>query len=407
MSILLVVAGEAFRQRALAFPDVPAGYRDAIYLLVAMAFLPFSVVGALILTRRPRNRVAWILCAAGLTGAVSYFTHGSSALGYFASPGSLPFAALGLWIDQWVFIPSLFLASTLLILLFPDGRLPSHRWKSFLWLAVASTVFFCAAWAFAAGPMQRAQLDNPFAAPPPLGNLLAAFVPAGWYAMLLMAVGAVVSILARYRHTGPDERAQIRWVAYAAGVMAATFVASVVLYPFITARTDDMGRTLQAASNILVVGGIATIPVAAGVAVTRYHLYDIDELINRTFVFGSLTAILAGLYTASIKLFQALFVAVTGEESDAAVVITTLVLATSFTPVKRRLEALVERRFKEAPAVDLAAAGAASTTSEVVDSVRSELREQAKRLERLERLLSRESTTEHAKSPADSSGVGD
>jgi hypothetical protein len=385
MYLALVTVGEVLRQRAIADPDVPTAYRDPSYLFLALAFLPFSVVGALIVSRRPRNRVGWILCLIGLTAGVQYAADGYSALGFFASPGSLPLATLALWLGQWVIFLPFFMATTLLVLLFPDGRLPSPRWRPFLQLSVAATVLFCAAWAFGRGPMQRSPLDNPFGAPSPLGDVFAVLRPVGWYAIVFMAVGATLSLVERYRRSGADERAQIRWVAYAAVLLAGAFVVTAALFPFVARRTDDAARLLQLASNIVIVVGFAAVPVAAGVAVMRYRLYDIDRLIDRTFVYGSLTAILAGLYAASIKLFQALFVALTGQESDVAVVITTLVLATSFTPVKRRLEAVVEGRFNEPPGEE-PAAGVDGSPIEM-DGMRAELREYGRRLARLEGLL--------------------
>jgi hypothetical protein len=135
---------------------------------------------------------------------------------------------------------------------------------------------------------------------------------------------------------------------------------------------------------------VTLVPISAGIAILRYRLYDIDVLINRTFVYGSLVAILAGLYAASIQLFKAIFVALTGDESDAAIVITTLILATTFTPIKNRLEEIAKRRFKEPE--EAPAETKAPPPSAPPDTVQARLDDLGERLARVEELLAAEGT---------------
>jgi hypothetical protein len=380
LAAVLVTIGEVLRQRALADPDLPAAYRETERVLLAVAFLAFGAVGAAILSRRTGNRVAWLLCLASLLGALRHAADGYAAFGQFSSQPPLPLAHVAVWASEWLFILQLIVPTTLLPLLFPDGRLPSSRWRPFLQLTGAVAVFFCIAWAFAKGPMQAIPLENPLGAPSPLGDLLAAVRFAGWYALVLLAAVAAASLVVRYQRSEPDERAQIRWVAFATVILAVALIVSAGLFVSTVGRTDETTRLVRLVSNLIVVVGFAAVPVAAGIAVLRHRLYDIDILIDRSFVYGSLVAILAGLYAASVQFFKALFVGLTGDESDAAIVITTLILATTFTPIKNRLEEIARRRFKEPQQVPTSA----DASLVGVDALRAELREQAGRLERLE-----------------------
>ena len=159
-----------------------------------------------------------------------------------------------------------------------------------------------------------------------------------------MVTGSIVfgaaSLVLRYRQADVEESAQIRWIALVAGIAAVALAVAAL-------QLD--GGPLDGVSEVafgvaLVV--LALMPIAVGIAITRYRLYDIDRLINRALVYGSLTAILAGVFTAAIGLAQRLFVATTGQTSDAAIVLTTLVVATLYAPLRKRLEALVDRHFK-------------------------------------------------------------
>jgi hypothetical protein len=155
-------------------------------------------------------------------------------------------------------------------------------------------------------------------------------------AMTLAAVGlSALSLVLRYRRADPVEAAQIRWIALVAGLAFVAFAVSALPLGEISDVAFGIGLVL-----------LALMPIAIGIAITRYHLYDIDRLINRTLVYGSLTAILAGVFTAGIAFARWLFVTVTGETSDVAIVLTTLVVATLYAPLRKRLEAIVDRRFK-------------------------------------------------------------
>jgi hypothetical protein len=222
-------------------------------------------------------------------------------------------------------------------LLFPDGHLLSRRWRPVAWLiglALAGSVAAIAVQPNVGGA--GSMVPYPFE--PPLDAAVVDVVY--WAASLGMAVGfalAIASLWLRWRRSSGVEREQLKWLAWAGGLVLLAIPIS--LLPL---------RLAQA----LFIFAVATVPLAVGIAILRYRLYDIDAVISRTLVFGALTAILAGLFAGLQRLFQTVFVSATGNESDAALVITTLVLATLFAPLKRSLEKIVESRFREPATVD-------------------------------------------------------
>jgi hypothetical protein len=292
--------------------------------------LTYATVGAIVASRRPGNRIGWILLAAGLVAAVLFSTFEYATYGLVAHPGALPLALYVAWFASWIWVPFAVLVGPVFLLLFPYGHLKSPRWKPVIRLAYAAAVVMAAGVAFWPGPLTNfPYVDNPFGVP-----ALDDFFVILFAAPLLMAgafVGGAVSLALRLRAATGDERQQLKWVAYTGALVAVGVWLSNIGKPF----------------DLFLIAAFSSVPLAAAVAILRYRLYDIDLLINRTLVYGALTAILAGVYTASIGLMQRLFVAFTGERSDAAIVATTLVVVVAFTPIKNRLQSLVDRRFKE------------------------------------------------------------
>jgi hypothetical protein len=234
-------------------------------------------------------------------------------------------------------VPVLASCTTLLLLLFPTDRLLDARWRWVAVLSFAGIGAYVVGSTFYPGPVDAnfADLPNPLGLPAALAPLCDALLVLGNIGMLAAVVLGAVSLVVRYRRGDGIERAQIRWIALSGSFVAVAFtVASLQLSPF-SDRAWELGF-----------GFLSCLPIAIGFAVTRYRLYDIDRLINRTLVYGSLTAILAGIFTAGIGLAQRIFVVTTGETSDGAIVATTLVVATLYAPLRKRLEGVVDRRFK-------------------------------------------------------------
>ena len=297
--------------------------------LQLVAFASFAVVGAILLDQRA-HPIGWICLAIGFGGAINGIAqeYGRFAAAHPGTPGASFVGPLGLLIG----FPLTAMAFTFLPLLFPDGRLPSPRWWPVAWLAVVDIVVLLVAVGFTSPGLFGGE-------PSPL-----AIIPAGpaseaigtLAAILTLGAGVLCagSLLVRYRRVDSDERQQLKWVAGAMAVFALSLVVSVLLPPI-----DTFAWVLP------------IVPISVGIAILRYRLYDIDILIGRALAYVALSALLAGGYAASVALFQRLFILVTGDRSDAAIVITTLILASIFTPARKALEGVVERRFRPPEAV--------------------------------------------------------
>jgi hypothetical protein len=311
------------------------------HLTEAVDILPilgFATVGAFVASRQPQNRIGWIFCWAGFLIAVAVFSGEYAIRALIGSPGSLPGGDWATWVSNWLFIPALFLAGFLLLLLFPDGHLLTRRWVLALWIGVAGVGMLSLGAAFKPGPFS----DDPFTfVTNPAGieaaqSVFSALEGTGWAPFMLSFVLAAISLVLRFRRSGAEAREQIKWVTAAslfffAAILAASF-------------TYDLGTTVNTAVGILVVVALATIPVAAGVAILKYRLYEIDLLVRKTLVYGALTALLAGLYFGIVVALQQVFSGLAGGY-DLAIAGSTLAVAALFRPARRRIQGLVDRRF--------------------------------------------------------------
>ena len=334
-ALAIMVIGSTGDVRFFLEPNlVTAGFLGSIVL--------FPLVGALIVQRRPYTRVAWLMIALGVALGLGVMTAGYGLIGQPSGqtvPGrSLPLALEALLISQLFFVPALACLTTLILLLFPTDHLLSPRWQVAAWVAVVGSVLYEVGAMFRSGdldPESLPGLANPIAAPPQLaGPVELAGIVGNGLATLALVLGTA-SLVVRYRRADSVVAAQIRWLALAAILAAAAFIPSGLQLGAVSDFAFGLGLTF-----------IACMPIAIGIAITRYRLYEIDRLINRALVYGSLTAILAGVFTAAVGLAQRVFVAATGQTSDAAIVLTTLVVATLYAPLRKRLEGVVDRWFK-------------------------------------------------------------
>ncbi len=303
-----------------------------------MLALSMTSIAILITILRPNNPLGWIFFAVGfLQGLVSFaFQYATFTL--VTSPGALPGGPLMSWLGQIAWFPGLCLMLTYTVLLFPTGHLPSRRWWVFAWCcAIPMVLFFAVAgslWPYRGLVL----LLHPDSVTPSAG-VLTFFLDLSFPMLLVCGLVSLASIIIRYRKADLIIRRQIKWVAFAAGIFLLMELLQAVP-PIYTFFSDNKLIYL-----IAVPVSIA-LPAAIGMAILRYRLWEIDILINRTLVYIPLTGILSGLYAASTSLLQRVFVALTGTKSDGAIVLTTLILATTFTPIKNALQAFVDRRFK-------------------------------------------------------------
>lgn len=305
-----------------------------IPLLVTFAIfvLAFCSVGALVAARQPRNPIGWIMCAS----AIVYALGGLSAAFGQTAEGTTVFQQ---WLGSWIWGLGIAAAGTFLLLLFPNGSLPSRRWRVVAWAAGLSTVAFVLGQAF--GPeLGDGKVENPVGLDGAAGRVFE--VLRGSVLLMIAAIFAsVASLVVRFRRAADEERAQLKWLTYAAGVVALAFVGVALIETF--NEPSDARENVQIT---VLTGALACVPIAIGIAVFKYRLYDIDVIINRTLVYVPLVGIIGGLAAAMAPLAQRGIVALTGHESDAAVVLTTLFVASLMTPLRKWIEAGVDRRFR-------------------------------------------------------------
>lgn len=292
------------------------------------------VLGGLVASRRPGNPIGWMWLGVGLGFALSSF--GGSYATYALGTGSLPaprtlgtlVAGVG-WTVAFILVP-------LLLLLFPDGRLPSRRWRFLAWVVVAAGTLSLVLGPFTPGRSGFAPVENPFGVGGSAGAVIFVLVNAGVIVVLVAVVPAALSLVFRYRRARGEERQQIKWFAYAAVVFGS-------LIPLDLLGLDEpLGDVVW---NLLNAAASLGIYAAVGVAILKYRLYEIDLIINRTLVYGALTASLALVYVGSVASLQTLFRALTGGGSQLAVVASTLAIAALFNPLRRRVQTFIDRRF--------------------------------------------------------------
>lgn len=304
--------------------------------------LAYGTIGALVASRRSRNPIGWLLLATGGFAAVQALAAEYSVYAVMTKPGSLPAGEIMGWIPHWIWV--LVVSPVLLTMLFfPSGQLLSSRWRLFLFLVVLFLALLAVLYAFLPGPMDDfGGIRNPVGIQA-LQPLSAWIYTINNMVLIATSVGGVVALAVRFRKGGGDERRQLSWLAYAGALLAVTTVINGVEMSVRNTVAQSSG------TDDLVVLALLTIPVAMGLAILRYRLYDIDIVINRTLVYGPLTAILAGVYIVATVFFPRIFVTATGQQSEVAIVLTTLTVVALFTPLKKRLQAIVDRYFKEVP----------------------------------------------------------
>jgi len=309
----------------------------ALALWFVLLFLAFSTVGALVVSRHPGNAIGWILCAIGLIGPLGGTADGYAVYGLATKPDSLPEPEIAAWLSAWVAGANVLGLLAFILLLFPAGRLPSRRWRLALWVnGFALLLVFL--WGLEPGPLAGfapLEVTNPFGLER-VGGAFGALGVAGFCLMLGVSVAGLSSLVLRFRVARGDERQQLKWLAYAAGLVCAAFLAGPVVW-----SAQSLPDWVWTAMFLL---GFSATPVAIGIAILRYRLYDIDVVINRTLVYGSLTALLAGAYFGLVLLFQLALEPVT-EGNELAVAVSTLAVAALFRPARRRIQGFVDRRF--------------------------------------------------------------
>jgi hypothetical protein len=318
--VLIVAIGVAVAPSAMKDGAVP-------FVSYTVFVLAFATVGALVASRRPRNPIGWLLLTGGLSYVIGGVTVGAAEHGH---AGFWNTAAA--WLGAWIWMAGVGPVATFGLLLFPTGHLPSRRWRPVAWLAGAGLAALLIGLATAPGRFEDLDVVNPLGldAIPWLPGALTA---AGGVALILALVGSLASLRARYRSGRAEERQQLKWLVYAAGLVLTGVLVSLP----VEALMGEAGVNL---SNAITSATIATLPVAMGIAILRHRLYDIDLVIRRTLVYGVLTATLAATYLGLV-----LLVGLAMGRSGLAVAVSTLAVAALFRPALARIQGVVDRRF--------------------------------------------------------------
>ncbi len=331
--------------------DAPASWGSSLLgeYAFAVVVLAFPLVGLAVLVRQPHNRVGWLLEVVGLSWALPGLIDAYAHYGLVVAPGSVPGPEVAAAINEGSWTWGILTMGVFLILLFPDGHLPGPRWRVVAWLAGAAALLAPVAIALAPGTLEEAPVPgivNPLAVEalePAVLALSAVSLPL----VPICIVAAAVSLGQRLRRSEGIQRQQIKWLATAGGLVAALF--AVALSGTLIAELATGGspgilplpvRAMQEASIL----SFLLLPLAIGAAILRYRLFDIDLVINRALVYGSLTATLAAFYLGSVLLLQQVLRPLTNE-SDLAVAGSTLAVAAVFGPARRRIQRTVDRRF--------------------------------------------------------------
>jgi hypothetical protein len=320
-----------------------AAFGEMSLATFGLGMLPFPLVGAVVAARRPANPVGWIMLTIGVLTAFD------GALGVYGVAGlrgtvSLPAPAAVLTVRVSLWVPIFGLMGTFLLLLVPDGHLPSPRWRGLAWLSAATMAACWTMIVFTPGTFADVgfpSVDNPFALSA-LGDVTPAVLP--WLLALLPVciVGSALSLALRYRGAHGVQRLQLKWLAAAACAAAALYLVTMLPgTPFVFPTTEPAWADVLDIWGPL---GFLLIPLAIGVAMLRHRLYDIDVIINRALVYGVLTSALTLAYAALVTVLQQLLRPLSGG-SDLAVAASTLLVAAAFQPARRRIQALIDRVF--------------------------------------------------------------
>jgi signal transduction histidine kinase len=344
--------------------QLPPGARPALgfAVIAGVLSLAYPTVGALIASRLSTNPIGWIFCGVGLLYAVRQFTiaYADYAL---TENFALPWGEYVAWFSTWVGFAGLVLAGVFLMLLFPDGRLPSRRWRIVAWAAVLGAASTALAAAFTPGSLgTHPYVDNPFRVVGVVGgfttyDLFAGSAILGSTLLLTSGLGALFSLILRLRRARGDERQQLKWFLYAA-VPAASFLSLILLQSAVAILRTHFLLFDEVAMENWVVGctcaspltfgyiGLAAVfaslvpPIFTYIAILRYHLYDIDRIINRTLVYGALSAIVVGTYVLVVGGLGALFQA---QGNLFTSILAAGLVAILFQPLRIRLQRSVNR----------------------------------------------------------------
>jgi hypothetical protein len=337
LSVALLLGGIALALVTRStVPDLPFGgeTEDGSVVADLVKLLTFSVVGAIIASRHPRNTIGWLFCSVGVTIGLNSFVGDYAEFWLASGFGMSRLGEAAAWLSSWLWILLVYFPTSLLLLLFPDGRLPSPRWRPVAWGVALGAAGGVAGLALEAGPLTDfPQIANPYGVAGPVVGIVGvvgSIVAAG------SMVASAVSLIVRLRRTRGEQRQQLKWLAYWGAVAVAAIGVGALVIPW------------SVPVSILIMSvAMLGLPIFTGIAIVRHRLYDIDLIINLTLVYAILSATLAVVYFGGIVVLQRVFAGLTGQEKlpQLAIVASTLAIAALFAPLRRRIQSFIDRRF--------------------------------------------------------------
>jgi hypothetical protein len=325
-------------------PDKPAGtlFNSPIWTLLVM---PYPIAGVLIASYHPKNPIGWLFCVLGFIAELLLFSVQYASLSFNNWPASLPLSVELIWLAALIW-PVILCLLAFVFLLFPSGQLTSKNWRWAAWLTAATGLLTLLSFGIIIWPSRGPVLVK-FLASPDLDLLLAGSGVLGIFALItywlcgICLLIALISLMFRFKNANGISRLQLKWFALTSTPLAVTATVSAGTTA-ISTFNEPVAKTIAYSLTLL---PICCLPIAVGFAMLRYHLYDIDLLINRALVYISLTVTLTSLYYGIVILLQALLRALTGRSSELAVVATTLVIAALFLPLRRGIQSYIDQRF--------------------------------------------------------------
>jgi hypothetical protein len=311
------------------------------------ATFSFPLVGVLVASKRPRNPIAWLLLAIGLAWGLGALVDGYAVYATRRDPGALLRADLVLALTSWWWVAGVGLLGTFLPLLFPDGRLPSTRWRPWGRFCALTLILSSLITIVRPGPFSAVgfpELTNPLGLSA-MRPLLDAAAAVSLLVLVVCMLGCVVALIQRFRRAHGQERLQLKWLTASIAIAGAAYAFVISLAGFLELTGRPEPNWFGVLANLMFFSFIL-IPAAVGIAVLRYRLYDIDLIINRALVYGALTAMLAMVYAGSVFGAGALLRAGTSQETNSvAVAASTLAVAALFRPLRGRLQSFIDRHF--------------------------------------------------------------
>ena len=297
--------------------------------IAAGGALTSAVVGAVVASRRPGNPVGWFFLGSSISLTLAELTSEYALYGLRTVPRTLPFARVMAWPQTWLWVPGVALSLIFLPLYFPNGRLPSRRWRWVVWISAAFCAYSAVVAAFLIDTADdEAGIANPFLIPAD-GPVVEVLEGVMQWLLVPVVVASAASLVVRFRRSRGEERQQMKWLTYVAALMPVLILLA------------SRFQVADYAAGIL----FASVPVVVGIAVLKYRLYDVDLLINRTLVYATLTAALLSVYVGGVVTLQLVFRGLMGQGNQLAVVASTLAIAALFQPLRRRIQELIDHRF--------------------------------------------------------------